>query len=284
VAARLQPQIGLNTAAERLRELLEGSYLWQRAAARNLQDPLSFRCVPRSHGALYDALSYARSTLEAELNAANDNPLVLVEEGIIVSVGNFDVAGLAMAFDLLRLAIANAVKVANERVQRLLWNDFSGLPSSLAFDQGPTNGLKPMGRWSAALTAEARSVANPVTLDYVGQVGRGDGGPRQHPSRCGEPTSSSDSPREASPTNSSWLPKQSICGGATRSGAGRLLPMRPCASTYPCRGTWVAGRPTSKGSSRPSREGSSVVTWPQALEFARNCPSIRVPACFRSRP
>jgi histidine ammonia-lyase len=171
--SRLQPQLGVNTAADRLRELLEGSYLWQPGAARNLQDPLSYRCVPRSHGALYDALSYARSTLEAELNSASDNPLVLVDEGVIVSVGNFDVAAVAMAFDLVRIAIGNAVKVANERVQKLLWNHFSGLPSELAFVQGPTNGLKPMGRWCAAITAEARSLANPVVLDYVGQVAEG---------------------------------------------------------------------------------------------------------------
>lgn len=172
-AARLQPQIGLNTAAARLRELLEGSYMWEPGAARNLQDPLSFRCVPRTHGALYDALSYARLTLESELNAASDNPLVLVEEGIIVSVGNFDIAAVAMAFDLLRLAIANAVKVANERVQKLLWSQFSGLPSELALEQGATNGLKPMGRWCAALAGEARSLANPVSLDYAGQVAEG---------------------------------------------------------------------------------------------------------------
>jgi histidine ammonia-lyase len=172
-AARLQPQIGLNTAAGRLRDLLEGSYLWEPGAARNLQDPLSFRCIPRSHGALYDALAYARSTLEAELNAASDNPLVLVEEDMIVSVGNFDVAAVAMAFDLVRLAIANVTKVANERVQKLLWRHFSGLPSELAVEQGATNGLKPMGRWCAALTAEARSLANPVSLDYVGQVAEG---------------------------------------------------------------------------------------------------------------
>ncbi len=172
-AARLQPQIGLNTAAGRLRGLLEGSYLWEPGAARNLQDPLSFRCIPRTHGALYDALAHARSTLEAELNAANDNPLVLIDEGAIVSVGNFDVVGLAMVFDLLRLAIANAVKVANERVQKLLWNHFSDLPSGLAFQQDATNGLKPMGRWCAALAAEARSLANPVSLDYAGQVAEG---------------------------------------------------------------------------------------------------------------
>ncbi len=171
--ARLQPQIGPNAAAERLRELLEGSYLWEPGAARNLQDPLSFRCVPRTHGAVYDALSYARSTLEAELNSASDNPLVLVDEGVIVSVGNFDVAAIAMALDLVRIAIANALKVANERVQKLLWNHFSGLPSELAIEQGSTNGLKPMGRWCAALAAEARSLANPVALDYAGQVAEG---------------------------------------------------------------------------------------------------------------
>jgi histidine ammonia-lyase len=172
-AARLQPQIGLNAAAGRLRAVLEGSYLWEPGAARNLQDPLSFRCIPRTHGALYDALAYARSTLEAELNAANDNPLVLVDEGTIVSVGNFDVVGVAMAFDLVRLAVANAVRVANERMQKLLWRHFSGLPSELAVEEGPTNGLKPMGRWSAALAAEARSLANPVSLDYAGQVAEG---------------------------------------------------------------------------------------------------------------
>ena len=171
--AHLQPQVGLSTAADRLRNMLRGSYLWEPGAARNLQDPLSFRCVPRSHGALYDALHYARFNLEAELNAANDNPLVLVGEGVIVSGGNFDVAGLAMAFDLVRLAIANALKGTNERVQKLLWNHFSGLPSALAFEQGPTNGLKPMGRWCAALAAEARSLSRPVTLDYAGQVAEG---------------------------------------------------------------------------------------------------------------
>jgi histidine ammonia-lyase len=171
--ARLQPQIGLNTAAGRLRELLEDSFLWQPGAARNLQDPLSFRCMPRTHGALYDVLAYARSTLESELNAANDNPLVLIQEDTIVSVGNFDVAAVAMALDLVRLAIVNALRVANERVQKLLWRHFSDLPSALALEEGPTNGLKPMGRWCAALAAEARSLANPVSIDYAGQVAEG---------------------------------------------------------------------------------------------------------------
>lgn len=172
-ASRLRPHAGLITASDRLRSLLEGSSLWRPAAARNLQDPLSFRCVPQTHGALVDALSFGRGTMDVELNSASDNPLVVVEDEAIISVGSFDVVGLAMAFDLLRLALTSAIKVADERVQKLLWSAFSGLPTGLAPQDGPTGGLRPLGRWCAALTAEARHLANPVSLDYGAQLAEG---------------------------------------------------------------------------------------------------------------
>jgi histidine ammonia-lyase len=172
-AARMRPHAGEIKASGRLRELLEGSYLWQPGAARNLQDPLSFRCVAQAHGALNDALSFVRGEMEVELNSASDNPLVVVEDEAIISVGNFDVLGLAIAFDLLRLGLTSALKVADERVQKLLWNAFSGLPTGLAPVDGPTGGLRPLGRWCAALAAEARQLANPVSLDYAAQLAEG---------------------------------------------------------------------------------------------------------------
>lgn len=172
-AARMRPHEGEIKASARLRELLAGSYLWQPGAARNLQDPLSFRCVPQTHGALNDALSFARGEMDVELNSASDNPLVVVEDEAIISVGNFDVLALAIAFDLLRLGLASAVKVADERVQKLLWSAFSGLPTGLAPQEGPTGGLRPLGRWCAALAAEARHIANPVSLAYGAQLAEG---------------------------------------------------------------------------------------------------------------
>ncbi len=172
-AARARPHSGLTTAMARLRELLEDSELWRPGAARNLQDPLSIRCVPQTHGALYDALSVARGLMEIELNSAADNPLVLIEEEAIVSVGNFDVTSLAMAFDYIRLGIAHAAQVSNERVQKLLWHHFSGLPTGLARREGPTGGLRPLGRSFAALASEARFLANPVSLDFRGQLAEG---------------------------------------------------------------------------------------------------------------
>jgi histidine ammonia-lyase len=172
-AAQMRPHAGHLTAQGRLRELLAGSHLWSSGAARNLQDPLSIRCVPQTHGALYDALSVARGTMEIELNSASDNPLVVIEDDAIVSVGNFDIAGLAMAFDFLRLALAHAAQIANERVQKLMWRHFSGLPTGLAPQDGPAGGLKPLGRSFAALAAETRFLANPVSLDYRGQLAEG---------------------------------------------------------------------------------------------------------------
>jgi histidine ammonia-lyase len=171
--ARARPHSGLQTSMSRLRELLEDSRLWRPGAARNLQDPLSIRCVPQTHGAVYDALSVARGMMEIELNSSGDNPLVLVEEDAIVSVGNFDVTSLAMAFDYVRLGLAHAAAVANERVQKLLWSHFSGLPTGLARRDGPTGGLRPLGRTFAALASEARMHANPVSLDYRGQLAEG---------------------------------------------------------------------------------------------------------------
>ena len=111
--------------------------------------------------------------MEIELNSAGDNPLVVVDEDAIVSVGNFDVVALAMAFDFVRLGFAHAAQVANERVQKLLWDHFSGLPTGLTPTDGPTGGLRPLGRAFAALAAEARFLANPVSLDYRGQLAEG---------------------------------------------------------------------------------------------------------------
>lgn len=172
-AVKARPHGGLDTASSRLWELLENSELWRPGAARNLQDPLSIRCVPQTHGAVYNALSVARGIMEIELNSASDNPLVLIDEGAIVSVGNFDVTSLAMAFDHLRLGISHAAQVANERVQKLLWHHFSGLPTGLAHQDGPTGGLRPLGRAFAAAASEARFLANPVSLDYRGQLAEG---------------------------------------------------------------------------------------------------------------
>jgi len=172
-AARLRRDSGQRHTADHMRALLEGSYLWDAASARNLQDPLSFRCVPQTHGAARDAFAYVRRALETELNAAGDNPLVSVDDDRIFSVGNFDTTAVAVAFDTLRLALAHVISMSNERVQKQIWSSFSGLPTGLRLRDEPIGGLEPLARICAALTAEAHALAGPVSLTYRSQLAEG---------------------------------------------------------------------------------------------------------------
>jgi histidine ammonia-lyase len=164
----VRPYPGLCLALERLRGLLAGSYLWEPGAARNLQDPLTFRCLPQIHGATRDALSFTQSQLEIELNASQENPLVIPEEDRIVSVANFDIVPLAGALDFLRVALAPALTSACERLIKLLQGPLTGLPDGLAPRQGlAENSLGEFGVAAQALTAEARLLAQPVSFELV---------------------------------------------------------------------------------------------------------------------
>jgi histidine ammonia-lyase len=164
----VRPYPGLCFALERLRGLLEGSYLWEKGSARNLQDPLTFRCLPQIHGATRDALEFAKRQLEIELNASQENPLVIPDEDRIVSVANFDILPLAAALDFLRIALAPALTSACERLLKLLQGPLTGLPDGLSPRQGMVeNSLGEFGVAAQALTAEARLLAQPVSYEVV---------------------------------------------------------------------------------------------------------------------
>jgi histidine ammonia-lyase len=164
----VRPYPGIVFTLARFRALLEGSSLWEPEAARNLQDPLTFRCLPQVHGAVRDAFVFARGQLEIELNASQENPLVIPGEERIVSVANFDVLPLAAALDFVRIAFAPAVTGACERLEKLLQGPLTGLPDGLAPRQGlAENSLGELGVAAQALAAEARLLAQPVSFELV---------------------------------------------------------------------------------------------------------------------
>jgi histidine ammonia-lyase len=166
--AEVRPYPGLARTVERLRELLAGSVLWADGSARNLQDPLVFRCLPQLHGALLDALALTERHVAIELNASQDNPLALPDEDRFVSVGNFELLPLAQALDLARVALAPVLTSACERAVKLLQAPISGLPEGLAARSGLGScGLSEFAFAIQALTAEARLLAAPVSYESV---------------------------------------------------------------------------------------------------------------------
>jgi histidine ammonia-lyase len=166
--ADARPYPGLRATVERMHALLEGSGLWESDAARFLQDPLTFRCLPQLHGAFRDALAFVEQQLEVELNAHQGNPLVIEEEGRLVSVGNFDSQPLAASLDFLRIALAPVLTASVERALKLLSPRFSGLSEGLVAGGGSwQDGLSELGVAAQAVAAEARLLAHPVSFELV---------------------------------------------------------------------------------------------------------------------
>src|SRR5207244_6534935 len=99
-------------------ELLAGSYLHDPQTRVSVQDPLSFRVMPQVHGALREQIAFVRRSVEVELNAMDDNPLAAVESDRMLSNGNFHPMVLALAFDALCIALADAGMFSERRMNK----------------------------------------------------------------------------------------------------------------------------------------------------------------------
>jgi histidine ammonia-lyase len=169
------PQPGQIIATRHMRRLLDGSALFEPDAPRFLQDPLSFRCAPQVHGAAYDALGWVWSGWEIELNSVQDNPVVDVTFGRLVSHGNMDGTLLTLGMDTLRSALATVVDISAQRLHKLHWPAFSGLPSGLTEADSPLGGVQflNLSHIAEAYAATVRARARPSLLNYQGQLADG---------------------------------------------------------------------------------------------------------------
>ncbi|CCV07918.1 Histidine ammonia-lyase (fragment) [Mesorhizobium metallidurans STM 2683] len=159
-----RPAAGHQQAAKGLRDLLASD---EKQTPTTLQDPLSIRCMPSIHGALIEAIGQAKCAVEIELNAAADNPLVLGDDGMVLSTGNFHTASLALAFETLGLAIAQCAAASAARFIQLTGSTRNGLPKYLSPVGGASAGFVPLQKTVAAILASIRHKANPVMLDFL---------------------------------------------------------------------------------------------------------------------
>ncbi len=164
---RARPAPGQVDVADRLRELLAGSRLFEPGTARRVQDPLSLRCVPQVHGALWWMLGEARAQVELELNHAGESPLVLVGDGEMLSTSNFHVPALALAFDACAIAFAQASALAVERCVKFMSPAMTGLPLQLTRYGPGESGFATVQKTLTALYNEIRLRANPGSLDFL---------------------------------------------------------------------------------------------------------------------
>ena len=163
---RLRPHPGQAAVAENVLHLLEKSeILDSHRDCGRIQDPYCLRCVPQVHGASRDALSYASSVVETELNSVTDNPLVF-DNGDILSGGNFHGQPLALALDFAAMALAELASISERRTYLLL-EGHDGLPRLLMQDTGVNSGFMIPQYTAAALVSENKVLCHPASVDSI---------------------------------------------------------------------------------------------------------------------
>ncbi|HEY5596270.1 MAG TPA: histidine ammonia-lyase [Candidatus Bipolaricaulota bacterium] len=162
----IRPHRGQQQVAENVRKLMvESQILESHRFCSKVQDPYSLRCAPQVHGASRDALAYAVATLETEVNAATDNPLVF-ENGDVLSGGNFHGQPLALALDFAAIALAELASISERRTYLLL-EGHDGLPKLLMQETGINSGFMMLQYTAAALVSENKVLAHPASVDSI---------------------------------------------------------------------------------------------------------------------
>lgn len=164
---RLRPHRGQRLSAANLRLLLSQSQIRRsHRKCPKVQDAYCLRCMPQVHGASRDALSYIRGVLEVEVESVTDNPLVLAD-GRVISGGNFHGQPVALALDLLGLALAELADISERRIARLLDPSLSGLPGFLTRRGGLNSGMMIVQNTAASLVSENKVLAHPASVDSI---------------------------------------------------------------------------------------------------------------------
>ena len=161
----VRPHKGQLETASYITELLDGSELINQHK-EHVQDPYSFRCIPQVHGASKDAIDYAVSVIETEINSVTDNPNIFVEEDLIVSGGNFHGQPLALALDFLGIALAELGNISERRTYQLI-SGLRGLPPFLVSNPGLNSGFMIPQYTAASIVSQNKQLATPASVDSI---------------------------------------------------------------------------------------------------------------------
>ena len=165
----LRPLRGQTASAANVLRLIEGSAINEAHKwCDKVQDAYSLRCAPQVHGAARDLLDYVEATVAVELNAATDNPLVLVDDELLVSNGNFHGQPLAFALDALAMASSELANISERRIERLVNPNLSdGLPAFLTSNGGLNSGFMIPQYVAASLVSENKVLCHPASVDSI---------------------------------------------------------------------------------------------------------------------
>ena len=163
----LRPYKGNQFVASTIHNLLAGSpILASHKDCARVQDPYSLRCIPQIHGASRNAWLHLKETLEIEINAVTDNPIIINEE-LTISGGSFHGQPIALPIDYATLAVSELGNVSDRRVYLSLEGDTPNVPKLLLKETGLNSGFMILQYTTAALASENKGLCFPSSADSI---------------------------------------------------------------------------------------------------------------------
>jgi len=163
----IRPHQGQIKCAKNMLKITSESKLTTRQGEVRVQDPYTLRCIPQIHGGSRDAINYVLEKVNIEINSATDNPVIFPDDEVVFSGGNFHGQPMAIAFDLLGIAVSELANVAERRIERLVNPQLSGLPAFLTAKGGLNSGFMIAQYAAAALVSENKVLAHPASVDSI---------------------------------------------------------------------------------------------------------------------
>ncbi len=165
---KLRGFAGAVRSARAIRKCVEGSDLVTGKMKVKVQDAYSMRSSPQVIGAAHDAIAYAKSQVEIELNGVGDNPIFVPEDRVTLTGANFQGTPVSLPMELAGNAITMACVLSERRFNRLTNPALSvGLPPFLAHQPGLMSGMMLSQYTADMLIVEQKILAAPASVQSI---------------------------------------------------------------------------------------------------------------------
>ena len=159
---------GAIRSAKAIRKLVENGDLAENKIKCKVQDAYSMRSTPQVIGAAHDALAFAKSQVEIELNGVGDNPIFFPEDNTQISGANFQGTPVCLPMDMIGVSITMVSVLSERRMNRLNNPALNvGLPAFLTKGAGMFAGLMLSQYTADTLIVEQRILSMPASIQSI---------------------------------------------------------------------------------------------------------------------
>lgn len=165
---KLRGFAGAVRSAQSIKKCIEGSDLLTGKLKIKVQDAYSMRSSPQVIGAAHDAVAYAKSQIEIELNGVGDNPIFIPEDRITLTGANFQGSPVSLPMDMISAAVTMICVLSERRMNRLNNPALSvGLPAFLTKGAGMFSGLMLSQYTADMMIVEQRILSTPASIQSI---------------------------------------------------------------------------------------------------------------------